>query len=120
MYYRLERHKAVVESDLSTWARWFGTANRVVKQTEVAKGVEVSTVFLGIDHNFSRSSGDPVLFETLIFGGARDQECERYRTWDEAAQGHERIVESFTHRCAFCGTLRYNDDVKCIHCNAPF
>lgn len=117
MHYRLEGHKAVRESDLLTWARWFGSANRVVKQTEVVKGVEVSTVFLGIDHNFS--GGDPILFETMIFGGARDQECERYRTWDEAAQGHTRIVESFTQRCAFCGTLRDANATICTHCSAP-
>lgn len=117
MHYTLSGHQAVKEEDLLIWARWFGTANRVVKQTEVAKGVEVSTVFLGLDHNFR--GGDPILFETMIFGGARDQEQERYHTWDEAAEGHERIVASFSQRCTFCGTLRDADKTICTHCNAP-
>jgi hypothetical protein len=28
----------------------------------------------------------------MIFGGERDQECERYATWEEAKAGHARIV----------------------------
>jgi hypothetical protein len=34
----------------------------------VREGVEVSTVFLGVDHNFF-GVGGPILFETMIFGG---------------------------------------------------
>ena len=49
--------------------------------------VSVSTVFLGMDHSFG--GGDPVLFETMIFGGEHDQYQERYCTWDEAEKGHQ-------------------------------
>lgn len=30
----------------------------------------------------------------MIFGGDRDGEQERYSTWDEAENGHKKIVDS--------------------------
>jgi len=51
----------------------------------------VSTVFLGIDHSH-RPDGEPVLFETMIFGGPLDQEMRRYHTWEEAEKGHAEMV----------------------------
>ena len=58
--------------------------------------VEVSTVFLAIDHNFS-GKGSPLLFETMIFGSTffrNSNEYQiRYSTWDEAKAGHERAVK---------------------------
>ena len=63
----------------------------------------VSTVFLGLDHSFG--SGPPVLFETMIFGPARDgrdypeayevdglEEMYRYCTEPEAIMGHCIVV----------------------------
>jgi len=59
----------------------------------------VSTVFLGIDHNFYDPTGaDPILFETMIFDQTdasrsfSDLYCDRYRTWLEAKLGHESTV----------------------------
>lgn len=53
--------------------------------------VGVSTVFLGRDHGLH--SDVPILFETMIFGGERDQECVKYSTWYEAKESHDRIVQ---------------------------
>ena len=47
----------------------------------------VSTVFLGINHNWGE--GPPILFETMIFGGEHDEDRWRYATWDEAIVGHK-------------------------------
>lgn len=55
------------------------------------KGVRISTVFLGIDH--ACGAGPPVLFETMVFEGPLDQYCERYCTWEEAEQGHEKTCD---------------------------
>lgn len=55
--------------------------------------VMVSTVFLIIDHNWL-GGGDPVLFETMVFGGKFDQEIERYCTWEEAETGHKKWVST--------------------------
>jgi len=64
---------------------------RVAKDVVVlsdGKKVEVSTVHLVIDHNFGE--GPPLIFETMVFGGAFDEEQERYSTEEEAAEGHAR------------------------------
>lgn len=52
--------------------------------------VRVSTVFLGIDHNWGR--GPPVLWETMIFGGPHDEFQERYSSHESAVAGHARAV----------------------------
>jgi len=54
--------------------------------------VLISTVFLGLDHQWG--DGPPLLFETMVFGGAYHHECERYSTWDEAEAGHKIWCET--------------------------
>ena len=55
-------------------------------------GIWVSTVFLGLDHSYN-PDGPPILFETMIFGGPHNEYQERYSTWDEAIEGHERACK---------------------------
>lgn len=88
--YVLDGTTPVPEPDLNKWGDWLETANRVVQQDDVGDAW-VSTVFLGVDHGWY--DGPPVLFETMIFGGPRDQETHRYCTWDEAEAGHKQILE---------------------------
>jgi hypothetical protein len=82
--------------DVTTWARWFeeasrdDAAGRRVARTNV-DGVEVSTVFLGVNHDFGHH-GLPMLFETMIFGGQWDQHQWRYSLRTEAQRGHDTIV----------------------------
>ncbi len=92
MYYILDGHTPIKAEDMLKWAMWFETADRIVAQTEISEAVMVSTVFLGLDHNYT-GEGPPVLFETFVFGGELEGECHRYRTWEEAEEGHERIVK---------------------------
>lgn len=87
--YILDGHEAVPCDHLFTWASWLEKADRIVRKHE-ADGVRVSTVFIGLDHSFG--DGPPLLFETMIFGGPRDGWMDRYSTWDEAEEGHERAV----------------------------
>lgn len=54
-------------------------------------GCDVSTVFLGLDHRFG-GGGDPILFETMIFGGPLDGQQWRYATYDQAERGHAEAV----------------------------
>ena len=88
--YILDGHKAVPCNDIISWAEAFESQDRVVAKT--TKGlVEVSTVFLGIDHSFG---GKPLLFETMIFGGKRNGEIHKYSTWEEAEKSHEEICKT--------------------------
>ena len=65
--------------------------HEIIKTSDTKKNIGVSTVFLGIDHNVSMDTSEPVLFETMVFGGEYNEEQWRYKTWDEAMSGHERI-----------------------------
>lgn len=71
---------------------------RRVAHTLVAPGVSVSTVFLGVDHNFT-GQGSPILYETMVFldstGWAGvDHFTSRYATRKEALAGHEATVHA--------------------------
>lgn len=93
--YILINKKPVKEKDLLTWTRRFGKANRQVAHDVFPsnKGeIRVSTVFLGIDHNFS-GVGKPILFETMILGGKHDGYQKRYSTWNEAVKGHIKALK---------------------------
>lgn len=93
-YYILDGKELFEVSNITSWALQFEQADRVVEQTTLGEGVRVSTVFLGLDHRFGE--GPPLLFETMVFGGERDGDQWRYSTWDEAAAGHEAVVDELT------------------------
>lgn len=64
--------------------------------------ISISTVWLGLDHAWG--SELPLIFETMVFGGAHDQEQERY-TWEwEALEGHRRWVELIKAEIAAAGS----------------
>lgn len=68
--------------------------NRRARQDEVVRDGEellVSTVFLGIDHNFG-DDGPPILYETMIFGGSLEGETRRYCTREDAMACHENVL----------------------------
>ncbi len=84
---------------LMEWAEWFETHERRILQDFVCKArankttaVRVSTVFLGLDHNFF-PGGPPLIFETMVFGDELNLECDRYSTLEEAEDGHLRMVK---------------------------
>lgn len=85
--YILDGKNPVPCFDITQWA--LSKSNRIVSKDQFGD-VNVSTVFLGLDHSFG---GTPVLFETMIFGGEHDQYQERYCTWDEAEKGHQIACE---------------------------
>ena len=98
LYYTLGKNFEIIGTDdVLEWGRWFETADRHLAKTTVGD-LEISTVFLGLDHAFL--SGSPLLWETMIFvkgkGGTwppDDEFQERYSTFDEAKAGHERAVQ---------------------------
>lgn len=94
--YILEGKMPVAEDDLM---KWMQTANCTVRKStaticvngEPVGEVRVSTVFLGLDYQFGE--GPPLLFESMIFGGPLDQECDRCSTWEAAEKMHEKMME---------------------------
>jgi hypothetical protein len=83
-----------LEPDLLTWAIWLefahlspGKDNRIVGRDFAGK-VRVSTVFLGLDYQYPPGGGEPVLWETMIFGGDHDSYQRRYTSRADAEAGH--------------------------------
>lgn len=72
-------------------------ANRHVALDEVAPGITVSTVFLGLDHNWT-DHGPPILFETMVFDDYDRPYQQRYSTWEEAEIGHRAKVAELRQR----------------------
>lgn len=88
---------ARVENDLMTWAAWMERGDRHLAVTRTPDGTRISTVFLGLDHNFGLE-GSPILWETMVFDtdGPWQSYQDRYATRDEAKRGHDAIVEAIT------------------------
>jgi hypothetical protein len=73
---------------------FFNSGNRGIAY-DTFGDVNVSTVFLAIDHGLGSIGNHhkPILFESMIFGGKHDGWQERYYTYDEALEGHKRLCE---------------------------
>src|SRR5262245_16445028 len=80
----------VPADDVLAWARWFERADCQVARTAVDTAV-VTTDFLGVDHQ-QIPGGEPLLFETTVFGGRHAGYQRRYSTWSEAEAGHRAAV----------------------------
>lgn len=86
--YVLDEHgEPQPEPDIRKWAQWYENCERHILYDELPSGVKVSTVFLGLDHNFGMK-GPPVLWETMIFGGPHNHYQDRYTSKSEAIKGH--------------------------------
>lgn len=98
-YYILEGTTVLQVEDVLVWGKWFETAVRRLALTSISPTIEVSTVFLGLDHDWS-AAGPPLLFETMVFQDntetpdtrtALDEFTERWSTYHDAEQGHEAV-----------------------------
>lgn len=89
-----ENNKPVATSSMAEWGEFFrNTERRTVAKTDGVNGYDISTVFLGIDHNYS-TEGPPILFETMVFGDDGDDVyCVRCSTWEEAEAQHAEAVQ---------------------------
>lgn len=110
--YYLVGHEVYPAYNLGAWALWFeDTENRrIADDTFTAGGVtiRVSTVFIAIDHNFS-GDGDPILFETMTFVESGESDVfedalTRYRTFQEAVDGHALACALVEHQLAAAET----------------
>lgn len=106
-YYALDENNNVFRADMNEWAKCFKKDTFIVKQEHIDNKF-VSTVFLGIDHNFNLLYADddkdeykPHIFETMVFneGEGREQYCDRYSTWKEAEEGHQRAIQWVKNGC---------------------
>lgn len=85
--------------DLLEWAHWYEQAHRdgrlQVARTEIGDRGCVSTIFLGLDHNYlSYADRRPILFETMAFSYPDWNGIlqSRTSTWAEAEADHFTAV----------------------------
>ena len=86
--------------DLREWARLHEDRDYMIVAQHWIRGWMVSTVWLGLNHNFI-GAGAPVIFETMVFppgdeagehGIMSEEYCERYSTEEAAQAGHDRAL----------------------------
>ena len=88
----------VVACTIRQWSEQGDNHRRVALDT--VGDAKVSTVFLGLDHGYATT--EPVLWETMIFGGPHDQDAARYTSREDAKAGHAFVVDSLWHgECPF-------------------
>lgn len=84
------------------WAKLFEKKEyKIIEQTTVPSGKWISTVWLGLDHQFAK--GRPLIFETMVFSSHPkkledwgENDMERYSTLEEAKKGHKRMVKKYS------------------------
>lgn len=97
---RIGRHydRNGVVIGLLAWGQLFANADykRVARTTvtdtaDPAKTYDVSTIWIGVDHNWG--VGAPLIFETMVFGEGSDVFArDRYSTEPQAREGHTAMV----------------------------
>lgn len=87
--------------DATTWLTLFGQglAYARVARTTITSAADpnvtfdVSTVWLGVDHDFFGHGSPPIIFETMVFGDdSDDRTMTRYATEEQARKGHQDMV----------------------------
>jgi len=77
--------------DIVALSKRSGSMYYVIARTRIWPfKISVSTVFLGINHQWT--DGPDIWFETMIFGGHREEYQRRYATVEQARAGHRRAV----------------------------
>lgn len=109
---------AVPCEDLLEWAMWIETGRQKWQLIDTIEGFRVSTIFLGLDHNWG--NGDPLLWETMIFDHNHEYTAKIFRRkmqvapdigqWrfsfkEEAYQFHRDKVKELTDRFAAIGMM---------------
>jgi hypothetical protein len=84
---------------LEEWARLFeDLAYKRVFQCALPDGKWISTVWIGLDHNWDPNNSRILIFETMVFEsreGMEDLEQDRYETELEAMLGHAATVQKW-------------------------
>jgi hypothetical protein len=88
-----------ITRDIREWgAKFKDLAYKRVAETTLPDGKWVSTVWMGLDHQYAEH-GPPLIFETMVFPSEHDLDdldCERYSTEAEALVGHAAMVAKWS------------------------
>ncbi len=114
MYYDKNDQPITGKDAVLVWAKQFegNPKGRIVRQQTTWLGFWVSTVWLGLNHNFG--FGKPLIYETMVFRGSRgDIEMERYSTRKEAVVGHRQMFLKWSNPLYVIHWLKGKRGGKC-------
>lgn len=94
--YFLNEDKTYRPCSLMEWGTQHETMDKHVAQDEI-NDCWIATVWLGLDLN--HWGGPPLVFETMVFKEESDIYCDRYTTWTEAEDGHQKAIEWVKNGC---------------------
>ena len=83
-------HQRFTDPDRSWWMKRTGLT--APAGTGGWADVHVSTVWIGLDHNFRQPGSPPLPWEAMIFGGDHDGEQWHYPSREAAYTHHEWLV----------------------------
>lgn len=101
MYYKLDENKNAAPCNLWEWAEQCENMRKTRTKhvnCEIINGKRISTIWLGLDHQWE-DDGLPLIFETMVFDNYEEIYCDRYSTWKEAEEGHQKAVEWVKNGC---------------------
>ncbi len=102
MHYFLNEDHSATQCDFMVWAKQFEEMSKADTRhvaEDMINGYHISTVWLGLDHNYY--GGPPLIFETMVFHGdsSGDIYMDRYTTWDQAVDGHKKAIQWVLDGC---------------------
>lgn len=91
--YYLNEDKSVSPCNLYQWAKQQHLEIPHIG-CDIVNDKVVSTIWLGINHNWDDSDSNPLIFETVVFDkDANSFHQERYSTYAEALKGHQDAIQ---------------------------
>jgi hypothetical protein len=88
--------KTPVPCSFREWETWYVDTDRRIKKTQINTGnVVITTSFIGIAVMLEDNRA--LLFETYVSGGFFDGYIKRFKTYDEAIEGHKKVVYKVLH-----------------------
>lgn len=85
--------------DVIEWGKLFEDFSyKVIKQETLPNGLWISTVWLGLNHNWA-PNGPIHIFESMVFSRIdrlEEQDMERYSTLEQAKAGHLKLVKKWS------------------------
>lgn len=104
LQYKLDKDRNAIPCSIEEFVDQMKEMNRTNTKhvaLDTINGKEISTVFLGINHQW-RNSNIPLIFETMVSDNITDF-CEiylkRYPTWQDAEEGHKHAVNWVINGC---------------------
>jgi hypothetical protein len=102
MKYILEGGEVKKIDSLSEWALWIIENNKTIGLTPL-RNIKVKTVFLGFDmgEEMAEDVTKPLVFKTYVCGPGTflNGYSEYFSTFEEAIEGHKRVVEKIRTIC---------------------